>query len=148
MKRRIAVLCSALVVLAVALPACGNSGGKTDEAKRAAAIVPRDALAYASLSVDPSDAQKNNVNDILAKFPKASRKTFDAYKDDLITRAVKELGLDYERDVKPWLGSELSLAVLAGTGKPNIVGFIKSKDDSQAKAALDKAAKSPEFKSA
>jgi hypothetical protein len=148
MKRRIAVLCSALVVLAVALPACGNSGGNADEAKRAAAIVPRDALAYLSLSIDPSDAQKSNVNDILAKFPKASRKTFDNYKDDLLTKAVKELGLDYTNDVKPWLGSELSIAVLSGTGKPNIVGFIKSNNDGQAKTALDKAAKSPEFKSA
>src|SRR3954465_8856895 len=112
------------------------------------ALRPAHPLPSPSLSVDPSDSQKNNVNDILAKFPKASRKTFDAYKDDLITRAVKELGLDYAQDVKPWLGSELSLAALSGTGKPTVVGFIKSKDDGQAKAALDKAAKSPEFKSA
>src|SRR5436190_11158693 len=144
--RRIAIL-SALVLAAV-LPACGNSGGKTAEANRAAALVPKDALAYVELSIDPSDSQKSNINDILAKFPKASRKTFDAYKDDLLTRAVKEFGLDYERDVKPWLGSELSIGVLAATGKPNVVGFIKSKNDGEAKAALDKAAKDPDFKAA
>jgi hypothetical protein len=57
MKRVLGSLTVA-VVLATGLAACGNSGGKT-EAKKAAALVPQDALAYVSVAVDPSDSQKS-----------------------------------------------------------------------------------------
>ena len=80
MKRALGSL--AAVVLAVALPACGNSGGKTNEAKKAAGLVPKDALAYVSVAVNPSDSQKSDIDGILSKFPKASKKTFDAAKVD------------------------------------------------------------------
>jgi len=133
------------VVLAAVLVACGNSGGKTDETKKAAALVPQDALAYVSVAVNPSDAQKSDIDGILAKFPKASQKTFDAAKDNLLTDAVKKLGLDYQTDVKPWLGDELAIAALPNTPAPSPVGLIKSKDDAKATAALEKAAKSPDF---
>jgi hypothetical protein len=145
MKRTLGSLIVAIVLAAV-LVACGNSGGKTDETKKAAGLVPQDALAYVSVAVNPSDSQKSDIDGILAKFPKASKKTFDGFKDDLLTSAVKNLGLDYQTDVKPWLGDELALAALPNTPTPSPVGLIKSTDDAKAKAALDKAAKSPDFK--
>lgn len=147
MKRALGSLIVAVVV-AAGLAACGNSGGKTDETKKAAAFVPTSALAYVSVAVNPSDSQKSDIDGILAKFPKASKKTFDAARDDALSRAVKNLGLDYQRDVKPWLGDELALAVMPNTPQPSVVGLIKSKDDVQATAALEKAAKSPNFDAA
>src|SRR5438067_11199979 len=146
MKRALGSL--AAVVLAVALPACGNSGGKTNEAKKAAGLVPKDALAYVSVAVNPSDSQKSDIDGILSKFPKASKKTFDGLKEDLLGKAVQKLGLNYQQDVKPWLGDELGIAVLPNTPEPTPLGLIKSKDDAKAKAALDKAAKSPDFDAA
>ena len=146
MKRALGYL--AAVVLAVALPACGNSGGKTNEAKKAAGLVPKDALAYVSVAVNPSDSQKSDIDGILSKFPKASKKTFDGLKEDLLSKAVQKLGLNYQQDVKPWLGDELGIAVLPNTPEPSPLGLIKSKDDAKAKAALDKAAKSPDFDAA
>ena len=143
MKRAIGVVVVAL--LTVALPACGNSGGKTNETTRAAGLVPSDALAYVTLSINPSDSQKSDIDALLAKFPKASRKTFDGLKEQGLAMAVKKLGLDYTQDVKPWLGSELSVAVLPNAAQPIVVGLIKSNDDAKAKTALDKAAKSPNF---
>ena len=144
MKRALGSL-TAAVVLSAVLVACGNSGGKSSEAKKAAAMVPSTALAYVSMAVNPSDSQKSDIDGILAKFPKASQKTFDGARDQLLTKAVQQLGLNYQTDVKPWLGDELSVAVLPNTPNPSPVGLIKSKDDVQAKAALDKAAKSPNF---
>lgn len=144
MKRALGSLVVAVVV-ACGLAACGNSGGKTDETKKAAALVPQDALAYVSVAVNPSDSQKSNLDGVISKFPKASKKTFDGFKDDLLTKAVQKVGLNYEQDVKPWLGDELALAVLPNGAKPSPVGIIKSTDDAKAKAALDKAAKSPDF---
>jgi len=148
MKRVLGSLVMA-VVLAAGLAACGNSSNKSaNEANKAAGLVPQDALAYVSLAVDPSASQKSDIDGILSKFPKASKKTFDAAKDDLLTRAVKELGLDYQTDVKPWLGDELGIAVLPNGATPSPLGLIKSKDDVQATAALEKAAKSPNFDAA
>src|SRR5213079_120577 len=59
------------VLIACALPACGSKGGaKTDESKRAAGLVPADALAFVSVNASPSDAQKSHVASILEKLPK------------------------------------------------------------------------------
>src|SRR5205807_61107 len=124
------------LALVIALPACG---GKTNETKRAAGLVPSDALAYVSFSLSPSVSQKSHVGSVLQKLPKVARKSFDGLKDQLLTQAVKNVGLDYERDVKPWLGSELALAVLPGTPQPDVVALIRSNDDGKARAALDKA---------
>ena len=143
MKRALGTL--AAVVLVVALPACGNSGKTAGAATKAAALVPKDALAYVDVAVNPSDAQKSDIDGLLAKFPKASKKTFDAAKEDLVGKAVQKLGLNYQQDVKPWLGDDLAFAVLPNTPQPNVVGLIKSNDDAKAKAALDKAAASPDF---
>jgi hypothetical protein len=147
MKRALGSLFVAVVVGA-GLVACGNSGGKSDQAKKAAAMVPSTALAYVDVAVNPSDSQKSNIDGILAKFPKASKKTFDGFKDDALTSAVKNLGLNYTQDVKPWLGDELAVAVMPGTPNPIPLGLIKSKDDVRATAALEKAAKSPNFDAA
>src|SRR3954464_6107410 len=144
MKRVLGSLIVALVV-ATGLAACGNSGSKSDEAKKAAALVPSTALAYVSVAVNPSDSQKSDIDGILSKFPKASKKSFDGLKDDLLTKAVQNVGLNYTQDVKPWLGDELAIAVMPNSPDPSPIGLIKSKDDGKATAALEKAAKSPDF---
>jgi hypothetical protein len=108
-------------------------------------MVPSDALGYITISTNPSDSQKSDIDALLAKFPKASRKTFDGLKEQGLGAAVQKIGLDYQADVKPWLGSELSIAILPNAAQPIVVGLIKSDDDAKAKAALDKAAKSPKF---
>ena len=147
MKRALGSL-TAAVLLTTVLAACGNSGGKSNEAKKAAAMVPSTALAYVSMTVDPSNSQKSDIDGILAKFPKASKKTYDGLKEDVLTKAVQKLGLNYQQDVKPWLGDELALAALPNTPNPSPVGLIKSTDDAKATAALQKAAKSPDFNAA
>jgi len=143
MKRALGAL--AAVVLVVALPACGNSSKNTGAATKAAGFVPKDALAYVDVAVNPSDSQKSDIDGLLAKFPKASKKTFDSAKEDFLGKAVQRVGLNYQQDVKPWLGDDLAFAVLPNTPQPNVVGLIKSNDDAKAKAALDKAAASPDF---
>lgn len=130
--------------LLAALPACG---GKTDEAARGAGLAPRTAIAYVSLNLDPAIAQKRNLLSIARRFPKASDKAkgeFDEAKADLINDIVRESGLNYEQDVKPWLGDEVALVVLPaeGGGSPQVVVLIQAKDEGKAKAALAKAAQS------
>src|SRR3954463_7402666 len=105
-----------LACLVAVLPACGN---RTNESARAAGMVPANAIAFVSASLDPSIAQKKNLLDIARKFPKARdkvRSNFQDTRDSFLSDAVKEACLDYAKDVKPWLGSELAVAVLARPG--------------------------------
>lgn len=144
-KRLLSVLVAGSLLI---LPACG---GKTDEAVRAAGITPTDAIGLITVNLDPSIEQKRNLLSIARKFPVASEKVkggFDETRDELLTDLVKEGGLDFERDVKPWLGSEVALAVLPPAPNrevPMIAVFVQTTDEAKAKAALEKVRKNGEF---
>src|SRR3954462_1515556 len=130
MMRRLVTAAVIAGMLAV-LPACGN---RTDEASRAAGMVPADTIAFVSASLDPSIAQKKNMLDIARKFPKARdkvRANFQDTRDAFLSDAVKDACLDYAKDVKPWLGSELAVAVLARPGGKGAdpVLLIRAKDE-------------------
>lgn len=141
---------AALVVagaMALALPACGE---KTDEAARAAGVTPANALAFVSLNLDPSIEQKRNMLAIARRFPGAGDKAkgeFESARDETIADLLEDSGLDFERDVKPWLGNEVALAVLpAGPGKtPYIVPMVETGDEAEARAAIEKAAAAGDF---
>lgn len=143
--RRIAatVVGAALLVL----PACG---GKTDEGKRAAGITPASAVAFVSVNLDPSVEQKRNLLSIVRRFPDARDKVqgeFEEARDGLLADMLEDTGLDFARDVEPWLGNEVALAVLppeAG-GAPVVLAMIESDDDEKARAALEKAARDEGF---
>jgi hypothetical protein len=119
--------------------------GKTDEVHRAAGIVPADALAYLSVTLDPSLLQKKDLFEIGLKFPGAAKLingNFDVSRDNLLEAAVKRVCLDYRADVRPWLGSELAVALLPpprGGSAPAGAVFIKVSDQAKAKVALDRA---------
>jgi hypothetical protein len=97
-----------------------------------------------SLTLEPSDAQKSNVDSVLSKFPPAERRTFDSIKDGLLTGLVEGTGLDYQRDVKPWLGAEAAVAILPGNREPGRALFLQSEDDAKATAAMQKATSEPQ----
>src|SRR2546421_12414646 len=112
MKR--ALVFVVLVVAGASLTGCGGGGAKAKSAAataRAAALVPKDALAFASLSLDPSDGQKSDVASVLEKLP-VEEKTFNALKDRALTAVSKKAGLDYRADGRPWLGHEGAVAVV------------------------------------
>lgn len=145
MRRFVAVVVVAAALLA--LPACG---GKTDETKRAAGITPADAVAFLSVNLDPSVDQKRNLLSIARRFPDAREEVqgeFEDARDGLLAELIAGTGLDFERDVEPWLGNEVALAVLppASGGEPQFVAMIESDDEGKAKAALDKAARDEDF---
>jgi hypothetical protein len=115
-----------------------------NEANRAAGIVPADAIAFASVSLDPSLLQKKDLFQVAQKFPKARAQiqgSFDQAKDSLLTDALKSVCLDYRKDVKPWLGSELAVALLPGSPRPQPVVLIRVNDEVQARRALEVATK-------
>ena len=125
------------LVLAIGLPACG--GGGKSKTTSAASIVPKNAIAFVSIALSPSSSQKSDVQDIVSKFPTPeAKKTFDELKDQLLTQAVKGGGLDYQNEVKPWLGSEVGVAVLPDTPQPSVAVLIESNDDAKQLPNFDK----------
>jgi hypothetical protein len=89
----------------------------------AASAVPADAVAYATLDLDPSAAQKIEAVKIFRKFPSLRSELNIGSRDDLRRTAfdalVKDGGckdVDFDKDVKPWLGNRLGVAAVPGAG--------------------------------
>jgi hypothetical protein len=101
-------------------------------------MVPADADVYASVYLDPSLGQKVAIRALAAKFP-ATRNQADLNSqiDRTFNEALRGSGLDFERDVKPWLGSQIAVVVWQKGGANPVVVLIRSKDDAAAARALN-----------
>lgn len=103
-------------------------------------MVPSDASVYATAYLDPAAGQKLNLRSLLQKFPELRDiDELDRRLDELLDDALADSGLT-SKDVRPWLGSQVALAMwIRGIDQPDVAFFISSKDDAAAQAALDKA---------
>jgi len=88
-----------------------------------AEVIPANAVGYVSLDLDPSAAQKIEAFKILNKFPAIKREIDLTDRDDLREFVFTKLqdgghceSLDYEQDIKPWIGDRIALAGVPGTG--------------------------------
>ena len=147
MKRIAATLFVGLFLVLVVLPACGK---KTDETVRAAGITPTNALGFLSVNLSPSIEQKRNMLSIARRFPDARERVkgeFDDTVDDILADLLEGSGLNYSTDVKPWLGNEVSVAVLppGDADEPLFVIMVQTEDEAKAKAAIAKAKTAGEF---
>lgn len=132
------LVAAAAVVLAVVLVArgCGDDKG-APPVSRAAHLVPANALIYLHLSTDQS---RPAVRDALAtakKFPSFARI------DSAILGPLRRIGggVSFERDVRPWLGKEASLALLdTATGTAGSLILLDVADHAKAQKFLDRAA--------
>jgi Protein of unknown function (DUF3352) len=137
------VLVVALSVGGVAIAKVMGGGGAQPED-----VLPNSAIAFAKLDLNPSAGQK------LAAFRLASR--FPTVKGNVTSQdtSIKESlfgsiftgnaswGLDYKKDVEPWLGDRIGVGVfpdMGGDKKPEVALAIAFTDRSAAQAALDKA---------
>ncbi|WP_182882735.1 DUF3352 domain-containing protein [Microbispora sp. H10949] len=92
-------------------------------------VLPADAIAYVRLDLDPSADQKLALFGIARRFS-ATRDVVggDDPREALVTALGKDgsglAKVDYARDVEPWLGDRVGLAVLPSTGGDDPVGAI------------------------
>ncbi|MEU8177026.1 DUF3352 domain-containing protein [Microbispora hainanensis] len=108
-------------------------------------VLPANAMAYVRLDLDPSAGQKLALFGIARKFS-ATRDAFggDDPRKALVTALQKddpELSkIDYARDVEPWLGDRVGLAVLPGHGGGDPVGAlaVQVKDEAAARTGIAK----------
>lgn len=111
--------------------------------------LPASAMMFAKIDLDPSAGQKIDAFRFLNKFPAVKDKA--NADEDLIKQLVDAAhkdgqlkGIDYDRDIKPWLGKRAAVAVLPPTGSstdPVPVVAIQITDPAAARAGLDKLAK-------
>jgi hypothetical protein len=108
-----AALGALVVVIVVAVLAlAGGSGSAPPNA--AAALVPADALAYVNVSLDRRRPAVGQALAVAARFP-----DFPLAGGALLSRLANVVAggrtADYARQIRPWLGSEASLALLDTT---------------------------------
>ncbi|MDQ4081590.1 MAG: DUF3352 domain-containing protein, partial [Actinomycetota bacterium] len=139
------VLCA---VLALAAAGCGGSDEAAPVAATgtgAAELVVADAIAYGSVDSDLESDAWNRVDALLKKF------TFREKLLASVRESLTDEGVNYETDVKPALGPELSFAVLdlpsAGADdKPAFVALHQPKDADRFEALLKKGDDPPAFR--
>ncbi len=84
---------------------------------RAARAVPADAIAYATVYLQPSTGQKMNLALLLGHVPGFSdAANLDQKIHEIAARFLGMAGINYEADVRPWIGNQLSVALRPGAG--------------------------------
>jgi hypothetical protein len=111
-RRRLVALGAAIVLaagVAVAVAALVG-GGDSAPATGTARLVPASALAFVHLSTDAGRAGTRRAAALLRKFP-----TLEALGRRIVgalSRTGRGLGVDYGRDIAPWIGNEAALALV------------------------------------
>jgi hypothetical protein len=121
--------------------------GFFQQGEQPAEALPSSTVAYVSIDLDPAGGQKIDAFRTLNKFP--------AFKDEVGVDSVDELrhklgeqlvgeadcpGLDYDRDIDPWLGDRMAVAAveLGGDPDPQVVAVLQVKDEGQARDGIKK----------
>ncbi|HEX6699553.1 MAG TPA: DUF3352 domain-containing protein [Gaiellaceae bacterium] len=130
------VLAGTLAALALVAAGCGGGSKKSGSASGtsgAASLVPADATAYVAISTDLKSDQWKGLDALAGKFP-AKGQVLAMFRAEL-----QKQGVDWDRDVKPALGSELDVAAITdASGKTQEVAFTKPADEDKLNALLQK----------
>lgn len=113
------------------------SGGGAQPEKYA----PASSFAFAKIDLDPAAAQKLALRRFADKFPSSpTRKGSGDLRDQFLRSLFEDDGkVDYDRDVKPWLGDRAGVAgFLDASGKPQVELIVQYKDKDKAKSGLDR----------
>jgi hypothetical protein len=101
-----------------------------------AKLLPANTLAYVTVALSPSLKQKATLALMSQHLPPEARAAkAGAAKDTLLVNMFNSLGLDYNNEIKSWLGSEAALAVLPpvdGSNTPIVVLAVETKNQEKA----------------
>ncbi len=123
----------------LAYQALNGGGTQPDE------VIPASAVAFAKIDLDPSVSQKIAAARFLNRLPKSGNAFSSTAGDwrqplfDLLSaNGALPPGVSVDRDIKPWLGKRLAVAMLASTtdGAPDSVVALQSTDDAKARAGI------------
>ncbi|HET6209790.1 MAG TPA: DUF3352 domain-containing protein [Jatrophihabitans sp.] len=108
-------------------------------------VVPANAIAFAKLDLNPSASQKIAAARFLHRIPKlgggfggGSSDWRKAIFDALSANGSLPGGVDFDHDVKPWLGKRAAVVVLPTLhdGNPEVLLVLQSTDDAKARVGI------------
>jgi len=105
--------------------------------------LPADTIAVAAANLDPGSEETVAALKYLRKFPSiASRSSGDSLTDGVLRPLIdRSPGVDFDRDIKPWLGKHAAIAADPQGGSIRPVLVVEVTDETKAKATLEKDAK-------
>src|SRR5205807_5180403 len=110
------------------------------------AMVPNTAIAFAKLDLDPSVDQKLQAVQFLRHFPQLRGTVTEggdlrrSLFDSIVENDPKLKRLNFDSDLKPWLGQRMAVAVVPGVdmGKPDTIAVLQVSDEKKAADGLRK----------
>jgi hypothetical protein len=105
----------------------------------AAQLAPADTAIYINITLQPSAAQRMRIEELAQRLPGfGDVSVLDEKIDEVAQNLLGLAGLDYRRDVRPWLGDQISLLIPAGTdmSAPAVVILAAVRDADAARASL------------
>ncbi|HEX6654818.1 MAG TPA: DUF3352 domain-containing protein [Candidatus Limnocylindria bacterium] len=143
MLRRLAIALTTLLSLVGVVVVAGYLLIFAAGSDRAAASVPADAAAYVSAYLQPTTGQQLNLAAMLGHVPGFEDAAgLDQKLNEISARFLGMAGIDYEADVRPWLGNQLAAAAFGGDtlDAPRLLLVVAVKDPAAAHAALPRLA--------
>ena len=144
-RKRLLVLGGLVGVLAVGGGAVWAVSSFLGTGAQPAEAMPASTLGYVSIDLDPSGGQKIEAIQTLRKFPAFKEHIGLEADDDLREKLFEEIvksgeceGLDYAKDVEPWLGDRAAVgAADLGGDTPTPIFVVQTKDAGKAEDGLD-----------
>ncbi len=143
-RERLALALGAVVALALvwlvavpALPCQAPGGDRCPPSDDAIHLVPRDALAYVHLNVDPDTEQYEDAVKVFEHVPAITKQASALMLSRL--PGADNAAPDFERDIQPWFGGEAALAIVpaAGRGVGEGLGLLEASDEKGAREFAD-----------
>jgi len=140
--QRLAIALTALLALTAGVVVGGYLLIFNASQDRAARAAPADSAVYATLYLQPSTGQRLNLADLLGRVPGfADAANLEQKIHDIAQRLLAATGLDYEADVRAWLGNQVSAAISldqTGLAPDRMLLLVVVKDRIEAQAALER----------
>jgi Protein of unknown function (DUF3352) len=126
---RLVIALTALLSLTAAAYVAGYLLLFSGSPDSAADLAPADTAVFVSVSLQPSSVQERNLRQLASRLPGfADTSAFDQKVDELSQNLVSQLGLDYRRHVKPWLGSQVAAAMADVTATPTLLVAVRDQE--------------------
>ena len=118
----------------IPIPGLAGLGGSKSE--NTAQYFPDDVVAYSWFTLNPGDGQRAEMLDIWNRFDE-----LDGFHDavqDLLDELREETDIDFEEDILPWIGPDMSAALLDFSSfQPSAVAIVGVRDASAAADFMD-----------
>ena len=123
-----------LVILVIVVVAALFRGGGGSVPESTAKYFPRDTVVYSWFTLNPGDGQRDQMTDLWERFSE-----FQDGLEEMLEDMEDESGINFEDDVWPWIGPEVSLAVLdlGRLDTPGVAGIIGVRDHDAASDFLE-----------